>query len=73
MSADRSCLVASPFVEAMPQARIGDMHMCVGPPGTMVLGSPTVPVGGVPACRVGDSAAHGGVVVGPGSPTVLIG
>jgi uncharacterized Zn-binding protein involved in type VI secretion len=26
-----------------------------------------------PAARVGDSTAHGGVITGPGSPTVLIG
>nr|WP_294553783.1 PAAR domain-containing protein [uncultured Rhodopila sp.] len=61
------------LVCAMPQARISDMHVCVGPPGTMVAGSPTVLVGGMPASRVGDSTAHGGTVVGPGAPTVLIG
>ncbi len=61
------------LVAEMPQARIGDMHMCVGPPGTMALGSFTVLVGGQPACRVGDMTAHGGMVVGPGAPTVLIG
>jgi uncharacterized Zn-binding protein involved in type VI secretion len=26
-----------------------------------------------PAARVGDSTAHGGVITGPGCPTVLIG
>ena len=26
-----------------------------------------------PAARVGDATAHGGVITGPGSPTVLIG
>jgi uncharacterized Zn-binding protein involved in type VI secretion len=61
------------LVLLMPQARISDMHACVGPPGTMVMGSPTVLVGGMPASRIGDSTAHGGAVVGPGAPTVLIG
>jgi uncharacterized Zn-binding protein involved in type VI secretion len=61
------------LVGSMPQARIGDMHTCVGPPGTMALGSPTVLVGGMPASRIGDSTAHGGAAVGPGAPTVLIG
>jgi uncharacterized Zn-binding protein involved in type VI secretion len=28
---------------------------------------------GKPAARVGDSTAHGGVISGPGCPTVLIG
>jgi uncharacterized Zn-binding protein involved in type VI secretion len=57
----------------MPQARNGDMHICAGPPGTVATGSVTVLVGGQPASRVGDPTAHGGVIVGPGAPTVLIG
>jgi uncharacterized Zn-binding protein involved in type VI secretion len=61
------------LVLSMPQARISDVHTCVGPPGAMALGSPTVIIGGMPASRVGDSTAHGGAVVGPGAPTVLIG
>ena len=28
---------------------------------------------GMPAARVGDMAAHGGAIVGPGCPNVLIG
>ncbi len=28
---------------------------------------------GQPAARVGDQTAHGGVITGPGCPTVLIG
>ncbi len=58
---------------SMPQATIGDMHQCVGPPGAMALGSFTVLVSGQPASRMGDVTAHGGSVVGPGAPTVLIG
>ena len=61
------------LVSGLPLARIGDMHQCVGPPGTLALGSTTVLVGGQPACRLGDVTAHGGAVVGPGCPTVLIG
>jgi len=61
------------LVSGLPQARIGDMHTCVGPPGTMALGSFTVLVGGQPASRLGDVTAHGGAVAGPGCPTVLIG
>ena len=34
------------LIGGLPQARIGDMHTCVGPPGTMALGSFTVLVGG---------------------------
>ena len=30
-------------------------------------------IAGMPAARVGDPTSHGGVITGPGSPTVLIG
>jgi uncharacterized Zn-binding protein involved in type VI secretion len=56
----------------MPAARVGDMCTCVGPPDTIVKGSMTVLIGGKPAARMGDSTAHGGVIV-VGLPTVLIG
>jgi len=56
----------------MPQARVGDMAVCVGPPDNIVLGSFTVIVCGQPAARIGDLTAHGGTIV-MGFPTVLIG
>ena len=56
----------------MPQARVGDMAICVGPPDVIALGSFTVLVGGMPAARMGDITAHGGAIV-LGLPTVLIG
>lgn len=56
----------------LPQARVGDMAMCVGPPDVIALGSFTVFVGGVPAARMGDLCGHGGTIV-LGAPTVLIG
>lgn len=57
---------------AMPQARVTDMAVCVGPPDVILKGSTTVLVGGLPAARIGDSTAHGGVIVA-GAPTVMIG
>ena len=56
----------------LPQARVSDMAVCVGPPDVIIKGSATVLVGGLPAARMGDSMAHGGVIV-VGCPTVLIG
>jgi uncharacterized Zn-binding protein involved in type VI secretion len=56
----------------LPQARVGDMAVCVGPPDVIALGSFTVLVGGQPAARMGDMTAHGGSIV-LGLPTVLIG
>jgi uncharacterized Zn-binding protein involved in type VI secretion len=57
---------------AMPQARVGDMCTCVGPPDIIVKGSATVLVGGMPAARMGDMTAHGGSII-IGAPTVIIG
>ena len=56
----------------IPQARVGDMLTCVGPPDVIALGSFTVIVSGQPAARLTDITAHGGVIV-LGLPTVLIG
>lgn len=57
---------------SLPQARVGDLCTCVGPPDTIALGSFTVIVSGQPAARMGDTTGHGGVIV-LGLPTVLIG
>jgi uncharacterized Zn-binding protein involved in type VI secretion len=56
----------------LPQARITDLSICVGPPDPIVKGSATVIVGGLPAARIGDLTSHGGVIV-TGCPTVIIG
>lgn len=57
---------------SLPQARVGDMAVCVGPPDTIIKGSATVMVNNMPAARMGDMTAHGGVIV-VGAPTVIIG
>jgi uncharacterized Zn-binding protein involved in type VI secretion len=57
---------------------------CVpGGPGTVVMGSTTVMIGGLPAARVNDMTAHPacvapipsptGKILPPGCPTVMIG
>ena len=56
----------------LPQARVTDMAVCVGPPDMIALGSFTVLVGGLPAARLGDLTAHGGTII-LGCFTVLIG
>lgn len=58
---------------SMFQARLGDICVCVGPPAPIIKGSMTVLVGSKPAARLMDNTAHGGMIVGPGAPTVLIG
>jgi uncharacterized Zn-binding protein involved in type VI secretion len=60
------------IVGKMPQARISDMCMCVGPPDVIAKGSATVLAGKMPAARIGDTCGHGGTIV-MGFPTVLIG
>jgi uncharacterized Zn-binding protein involved in type VI secretion len=57
----------------LPAARVGDMLVCVGPPDTIAKGSATVLIGNKPAARLTDQTAHGGVIMSPGCPTVLIG
>ncbi len=57
---------------SLPQARVSDTCLCVGPPDTIALGSVTVLVGGLPAARMGDLCSHGGTI-SVGLPTVLIG
>ena len=42
-------------------------------PDATLMGSTTVMVGGRPFVRMGDSTAHGGMIVAAGLPTVLIG
>jgi hypothetical protein len=56
----------------MPQARISDTCICVGPPDVIAKGAFTVLVNNMPAARMGDMTAHGGSIV-TGCPTVLIG
>jgi len=60
------------FTGDLPQARVTDMLICVGPPDVIVEGSSGVFVNDLPAARLGDMTAHGGVIV-VGLPTVLIG
>ena len=57
----------------LPAARVGDMATCVGPPDTIAKGSATVLIGNKPAARLTDLTAHGGTIVAPGEPTVMIG
>ena len=56
----------------LPAATVGNMCFCVGPPDSIVMGSATVTINYMPAARMGDSTAHGGVIV-TGCPTVMIG
>lgn len=60
------------MIAGMPAATVGDMCTCTGPPDSIVKGSATVMIGGKPAARMGDSTAHGGVIIA-GAPTVNIG
>lgn len=56
----------------LPQARVTDKCLCVGPPDVIVKGAFSVLVNGLPAARVTDMTVHGGLIT-KGLPTVLIG
>ena len=60
------------LIEFLAAARVTDMATCVGPPDVIIKGSAGVFINYLPAARVGDSTAHGGVIV-LGAPTVIIG
>lgn len=61
------------LISCMPAARISDTNTCVGPPGVVAKGSATVLTCMMPQARLMDMAGHGGMISGPGAPTVLIG
>ena len=67
-------IMGSPTVltGSLPQARVTDQAVCVGPPDMIAKGSMTVLVNSLPAARIGDMTEHGGTIV-VGLPTVLIG
>lgn len=56
----------------MPTARLSAVTVCVGPPDTIIKGSATVLVGGMPQARLLDNCSHGGMLVA-GCFTVLVG
>ena len=60
------------LIGGVPAAVVGDICVCVGPPDPIVKGSASVLICGKPACRMGDTTAHGGTIAG-GFPTVMIG
>jgi len=60
------------LLRGLPAARVGDQALCVGPPDSIVRGSATVLIGGLPAARMGHATAHGSSIV-LGCFTVLIG
>jgi uncharacterized Zn-binding protein involved in type VI secretion len=64
---------ATVIIGKMPAAALGDVTVCVGPPGTVAPGSTKTLIGKKPAIRLLDTGGHGGKIVGPGCPTVLIG
>ncbi len=60
------------FTGGIPQARVTDKCLCVGPTDMIVKGSNTVLVNNLPAARMNDMTTHGGMII-TGLPTVLIG
>jgi len=77
-------LIAGPgapnvLINALPAARVGDLHVCAMPPpagphpaAPIVTGSATVRIAGLPAARVGDTTVCGAIIVA-GSANVFIG
>jgi uncharacterized Zn-binding protein involved in type VI secretion len=64
--------VPTVLIGNLPAAVVGSQCTCVGPPDVVVKGSATVLIQGRPAARIGDTTAHGGLIVA-GYPAVMIG
>ncbi|MCO7226557.1 PAAR domain-containing protein [Pleionea sp. CnH1-48] len=64
--------VPTVLIGKLPASVVGDSCVCVGPPDTVAKGSATVMISNKPAARMGDTTAHGGVIVA-GCATVMIG
>ena len=56
-----------------PAAGMTSLAVCVGPPDVVVKGSATVLAGKKPVSRIMDSSAHGGMLMAPACPTVIVG
>lgn len=59
------------LIGGMPAIGPGSVAVCVGPPDSVVMGSPTALACNLPMSRVADTCAHGGTIVVP-MPTVLL-
>jgi len=60
------------LIGGLPAAKVGDIALCIGPPDSLIKGSATVKIMGMPAVRMGDKTAHGGTIL-MGFPLVQIG
>jgi len=60
------------LIDFLPAATVTSMATCVGPPDVIIKGSSGVFINFLPAARLGDQTAHGGVIV-LGSFTCMIG
>ncbi|HET8549433.1 MAG TPA: M91 family zinc metallopeptidase [Bryobacteraceae bacterium] len=61
------------LIGGLPAARISDIAICAGPPDVITKGAATVLIGGLPAARMTDITTHGGMILSPCAPNVLIG
>jgi uncharacterized Zn-binding protein involved in type VI secretion len=65
--------VPNVLIEGIPASVVGDVCVCIGPPSAVMKGSTGVLIAGRAAARVGDPTMHGGAILPPGAPTVIIG
>ncbi|MEM6304075.1 MAG: PAAR domain-containing protein [Pseudomonadota bacterium] len=66
--------VPTVLASTMPATPIANMCTCVGPPDVTLKGSATVLIQNRMWVRLGiDTTAHGGTIVGPGAPTIIVG
>jgi uncharacterized Zn-binding protein involved in type VI secretion len=64
--------VPTVLIDFLPAATVTNMLTCVGPPDIIIMGSMGVFINFLPAARMGDPTAHGGVII-LGAPNCIIG
>ena len=64
--------VPTVLIDFLPAATVTSMATCVGPPDVIIMGSVGVMINFLPAARLMDPTAHGGMIM-MGSPTCIIG
>jgi len=64
--------VPTVMIDMLPAATVTSMATCVGPPDIIIMGSLGVMINFLPAARLMDPTAHGGMIM-MGSPTCIIG
>lgn len=66
-----AALVSTVEINGLPAAVVGDSAVCVGPPDSIVIGIPTVEIGGKQAADSAAKTDHGSVFVSKSADVIF--